>query len=152
VASTLGGGLSVAWYPIRFLSFDLSTSERSGSLDVAEATVFALLAAAGVAFHPWPPSPAHRLDLSVRADYLLVRQSATHFDADDPRPVTQARWLSGADALVEAGWLLSSDVEVAAGVGGEDVFAPTYVEVRNTLVATLPPVRLLAQLGVRLRF
>jgi hypothetical protein len=151
-ANAVGVGLSVGWAPVPALVLSLAGSERSGSLDVAEASVFSLFAAAGVAFHPWPATRTRHLEAFARADYLVVRQSATHFDADDPRPATQARWLSGADAFLEAGWLLSSDLEAILGVGVEDVMAPTYVQVRNTQVATLPPVRLLAELGVKLRF
>jgi hypothetical protein len=151
-ANGIGGGLSVAWYPLRVLSLSIAASERSGSLDVAEASVFSLFASAGVALHPWPATRARPLEAFVRADYLLVRQSATHFDADDPRPVTASHVFSGADAFVDGGWLVSSDVEVVAGVGVEDVMGRTYVDVRNILVATIPPVRLLAELGVRLRF
>jgi len=130
----------------------LSASERSGSLDVAEATLFAFTAASGIAFHPWQASRSRPIDLSVRADYLLVRQSATHFDSDDPSPASQARWLSGVDAFVDASWLFSSDVAVVAGLGLEDVLAPTYVNVRQVRVATIPPLRVVAELGVRLRF
>jgi hypothetical protein len=148
---TIGVGIATQWFLARSVSLRLGASERSGSLDAAEASLFSFIAASGVAFHPWQSSSPHPIDVSLRADYLLVRQSVTHFDSDDPTPVTQARWLSGFDAFIDGGWLLSSDVAAVAGVGIEDVLAPTYVNVRETPVATIPPLRAVAELGFRLR-
>jgi hypothetical protein len=151
-ANAIGGGLFVGWFPVASLSLRLGASERAGSLDVAEASVLAFAASSGIAFHPWQASRSRPIDLALRADYLLVRQSATHFDSDDPSPVSQARWLSGVDAVADVAWLLSSDVAAMAGIGVEDLLAPTYVNVRQVRVATIPPVRLVAEVGVRLRF
>jgi hypothetical protein len=151
-ADTLGVGGSVQWFPLRSLALRIGASERSGRLNVAEATIFNFLGAAGVSLHPWAASPSRPIDASIRLDYLFLRQSATHFDADDPSPVTHARWLSGVDGYVDVAWLLSTDVAALAGVGVEDVLAPTYVNVRDRQVATIPSFRLVAELGVRLRF
>jgi hypothetical protein len=151
-ADTLGVGGSVQWFPVRSLSLRVGAGERSGSLNVAEATTFIFLGAAGVSLHPWAASPSRPIDASIRVDYLFLRQSATHFDADDTSPVTRARWLSGVDGYVDAAWLLSTDVAALVGIGVEDVLAPTYVNVRGTQVATIPALRLVAELGVRLRF
>jgi hypothetical protein len=81
-----------------------------------------------------------------------VRQSATHFDSDDLSPVTLARWLSGADAVADVTWAFSTEVEALLGVGLEVVFSPTYINVRDERVGTLPPVRALGEAGFRLRF
>jgi hypothetical protein len=54
--------------------------------------------------------------------------------------------------MAEVEWLLPSLVGFVGGVGVQDVFSPTYVEVRDVQVATLPEVRLLAEIGVRARF
>jgi|CZKU01.1.fsa_nt_gi hypothetical protein len=150
--SAIGGGVAVDWFPVPSISLRLGASERSGSLDAAEASLLAFTAASGVAFHPWRASRSRPIDLSVRGDYLLVRQSATHFDSDDPSPATQSRWLSGVDAFVDAGWLFSSDVAAVVGLGLEDVLAATYVNVRQVRKATIPPVRVVAEFGVCLRF
>jgi hypothetical protein len=111
-----------------------------------------LVASAGIAVHPWQPTRSEPFAASVRVDYLLVRESVTHFDSDDPSPVTQARWISGVDTFIDASWFLSSQIAVVAGVGLEDVWSPTYVNVRDVRVATLPPLRAVAEAGFQLRF
>ncbi len=107
---------------------------------------------AGIAVHPWQPTRSDPFTVSFRVDYLLVRESAAHFDSDDPSPVALVRWLSGVDTFIDAGWLLSSQIAVVAGVGLEDVWSPTYVNVRDVRVATLPPLRAVAEAGFQLRF
>ncbi|HEX4628751.1 MAG TPA: hypothetical protein VH137_08170, partial [Gemmatimonadales bacterium] len=87
-AEGAGGGGAVGWIATDTLTLRIGASERAGSLDAAQATLFTLLFDAGVTWHAWRPTRARRLGASLRADYLLVRQSATHFDSDDPSPVT----------------------------------------------------------------
>ena len=151
-AGGAGGGGAVGWVATDALTLRIGASERAGSLDAAQATVFMLLLDAGVAWHPWRATRSRPLGLSVRADYLLVRQSATHFDSDDPAPVTLSRWLSGADAVADLTWTFSSEVEALLGVGLEDLLSPTHINVRDVRVATLPPLRVLGEAGFRLRF
>jgi hypothetical protein len=151
-ATGAGGGAAVGWFATQGLSLRVGASERAGSLDVAEATVFTLLINAGVALHPWRPTRSHPFGLSVRADYLLARQSATHFDSDDPAPVTRSRWLSGVDAVADVSWILSTEIEAILGIGLEDVLSPTYINVRDQRVANLPALRAVGEAGFRLRF
>ena len=142
------------WFVLPGLSVRLGANARVGSLDRAAATLSLIESSAGIAVHPWPVTRSRSFGVSMRADYVLSRQSATHFDSDDygHGPVTDARWLSGLDVLVEGNWLFTSDIGVFAEIGVEDFFAPTYVYFRNDPVLTLPPVRALADLGLRLRF
>ena len=88
----------------------------------------------------------------MRADYVLSHLSLTHFDDDEPSPVTQARWLSGVAAVVDAGWLFADAVEAVAGLGLEDDFGTTEVDDKGRQVATIPSLRLVGEGGVRLRF
>ena len=151
-ATGAGGGGAVGWLVTEGLSLRLGASERAGSINAAEATVSTLLLDGGLTWHPWRTTPSRPLGLSLRAGYLVVRQAATHFDSDDPEPVTQARWLSGVEAVAEGSWALSSEIQALVGLGFEDVFAPTHVNVRNVEVATLPPLRAVGEAGFRLRF
>lgn len=151
-ASTAGGGGALEWFVLRPVSLRLGAIDRAGSLDVAEAHMSTFVASAGVALHPWQPTRAEPFAVALRADYLVARESVTHFDSDDPSPVTQARWVSGVDTFVDANLLLSSQIAVVAGVGIEDVWSPTYVYVRDVRVATLPVFRAVAEAGFQLRF
>jgi hypothetical protein len=151
-ATGAGGGGALSWVATDALSFRVGASERAGRLDVAQASVFTLLMGAGVALRPWRPTRSRPLGLSFRGDYLVVRESATHFDSDDPTPVTRSRWLSGFDAMADVSWVLSTEVEALVGVGIEDVLASTYVNDKNVEVATLPALRAVGEGGFRLRF
>ena len=111
-----------------------------------------LVTSAGIVVHPWQPTRSDPFAVAFRVDYLLVHESATHFDSDDPSPVNHARWISGVDTFVDVSWLLASQIAVMAGVGLEDVWSPTYVYVRDVRVATLPPLRAVAEAGFQLRF
>jgi hypothetical protein len=147
-----GGGVAVRWFVAPSLSVRLGVSETTGSLDAAAASMFMVATVAGVAFHPLRATPGRRFGLSLRTDYLSLFQSVTHFDFDDPKPVTRDRFLSGIDAFVDTSWLLSTDVALLAGVGLEDVFSPTYIDVRDARVATLPALRGAAEVGFCIRF
>ena len=125
---------------------------RAGELDVAEAHVTNLVTSAGVVLLAVRPTRSLPFAASVRADYLLEHESATHFDSDDPSPVTRGRWVSGMDAFADVSLLLSSQIAAVMGFGLEDVWAPTYVYVRNEPVATLPRLRALVEAGFQLRF
>jgi hypothetical protein len=152
-AQGIGGGAAVHWFVLPKLSVRLGANARVGSLDVAAATLSTIDSAAGIAVHPWVATRSRPFGLSVGADYVLSRESVTHFDSDDLHgPVKDARWLSGLEALVEGNWLFTSEIGVLAGIGLEDFFASTYVSLRNVPVVTLPPVRALAEAGLRLRF
>jgi hypothetical protein len=151
-AQGIGGGAAVHWFVLPALSVRLGANARVGSLDAAAATLSTIDSSAGIAVHPRLATQSRPFGLSVRADYVLSRQSATHYDSDDPGPVTNARWLSGVDALVEGNWLFASEIGLLAGIGLEDFFASTYIYVRNAPKLTLPPVRALADVGLRLRF
>jgi hypothetical protein len=147
-----GGGAALEWFALRMFSLRVGAIERAGTLDVAHAVTSTLVTSVGVAVRPWQPTRSVPFSVSLRADYILVRQSATHFDSDDLSPVTDARWLSGADSFVDGSWLLSSQIAAVAGVGLEDVGSPTYVLMRDVRVATLPALRAVAEAGFQLRF
>ncbi len=147
-----GGGAALEWFALRMFSLRLGAIERAGTLDVAHALTSTLVTSVGIAVRPWQPTRSVPFSVSLRADYILVRQSATHFDSDDLSPVTDARWLSGADSFVDGSWLLSSQIAAVVGAGLEGVGAPTYVLMRNVRVETLPVLRAVAEAGFQLRF
>jgi hypothetical protein len=151
-AQTAGGGAALEWSALRWLALRFGAIERAGSLDVAQAHTSTLVTSAGIALRPWQPTRSKPFSVSLRADYILVRESATHFDSDDPSPVTEARWVSGIDTFLDGGWLLSSQIGAVVGVGLEDVGSPTYVFTKDVRVATIPVLRAVAEAGFQLRF
>jgi hypothetical protein len=151
-AGGLGGGAAVAWSPVPAVALRLGGGGRSSTLDAAQSSALTLFASAGVVLRPWRATHAQPFELSVRVDYVLSHLSLTHFDGDEPSPVTQARWLSGAAAIVEAGWLFATTVEAVAGVGFQNDFGTTEVDDKGAQVAIIPSLRLVGEGGVRVRF
>jgi hypothetical protein len=151
-AGGLGGAGAVGWVPVPALALRLSGGGRSSTLDAAQSTGLTLFAAAGAVLRPWRATRAQPFELSVRVDYVLSHLSLTHFDNDEPRPITQARWLSGAAVVVDAGWLFATVVEAVVGVGFQNDFGSTEVEDKGAQVATIPSLRLVGEAGVRVRF
>jgi hypothetical protein len=75
----------------------------------------------------------------------------THFAASDGGPATMGRWMSGMEAIAGVEWVFPP-MALIAGIGAEDVFSPTYIQVRGQAVATLPPLRGVAEGGFRVWF
>jgi hypothetical protein len=151
-AGGLGGGGAVAWFPVPAVALRLGGGGRSSTLDVAQSSGLTVFASAGAALRPWRATNAQPFELSVRVDYVLSHLSLTHFDNDEPSPITRARWLSGAAATVEAGWLFAATVEAVAGVGLQNDFGATEVDDKGAQVATIPSLRLVGEGGVRVGF
>jgi hypothetical protein len=147
-----GGGAAARWFVLPRVSVRLGGGARTGSVPAADASLLTLLATAGVALHPWRATASHPLGMSVRVDYLLANQQMTHFSGDEPAPVTISRWLSGLDGLVEGQWFFARDIGLIAGVGAEDVFGTTTVSMRGPLVASIPPLRGVGEIGLLISF
>lgn len=142
-----GGSVAGHWFVLRTVSLRLAAAVRGGHLDSAEASTLTFLGAAGVVWHAWRPTPSRRLGLSFRADYLLEHPWVTHLS-----DTHSFRWTSGADALVEAGLLLTADADVVIGIGLEGTFAQTYIDPQSPQAATLPPLNAVGEVGIQLRF
>jgi hypothetical protein len=164
-ADGAGGGMAAHWFVHRRVSLRFGGGVRAGSVD---ADTLTLLASAGVALHPWRSTPSRPFGLSVRTDFLVVRQSTTHYA--DAQSTTTARcapggpsetgrggatcesWWPGLDAVVDADWLLAPSVDLVLGLGLEDVLLTTYIGVPGAPGTTIPALRLTAEVGARLWF
>jgi hypothetical protein len=126
---------------------------RGGTLSLpgaAHANTLAFSASAGVAFHAWRATPSRPVGASLRADYVLVRESATGCDSPECSP----HLLSGFDGYIDGDWLFARGAEVVLGIGLEDALASTEVFVRGkpNPVTIIPPLRVVGEAGVRLWF
>jgi hypothetical protein len=151
-AGGLGGSGAVAWFPVPAVALRLGGGGRSSTLDVAQSSGVTLFASAGAVLRPWRATHAQPFELSLRLDYVLSHLSLTHFDNDEPSPITRSRWLSGAAAIVDAGWRFAATVEVVAGVGFQNDFGATEVDDKGAQVATVPSFRLVGEGGIRVGF
>jgi hypothetical protein len=151
-AGGFGGSGALAWFPLPAVALRLGGGARASTLDVAQSSGVTLFASAGAVLRPWRATHAQPFELSLRVDYVLSHLSLTHFDNDEPSPITRARWLSGTAAIVDAGWLFAATVEVVAGVGFQNDFGATAVEDKGAQVATVPSFRVVGEGGVRVGF
>jgi len=147
-----GGSLSGRWYFATPWAARLGASARGGQVTEAQSTSLLIHAAAGVAWVPFPATRTTAFEWGARVDVLLMREQLTHFDSDDVVPVTSMRWLPGADAAVEGSWLFSPNAGFLGSFGAEFAFGRTDVTMHLEKVASIPPVRLVLQAGVRATF
>jgi hypothetical protein len=151
-AQGIGGALAGEWIAAPSFALRAGGAVRAGSIDTAHANTLAAYAAAGVVWRPVEATMARRFGLELRADYLLLYQSATRFSSADASSSTHSEWFSGVDAVADASWLLAESVELVAGAGAEEVFGTRYISVGGTRLATLPPLRVVMEAGIRARF
>jgi hypothetical protein len=149
---TAGGGAALETFLTPRFAVRIGGAVRGGDVGGAPARTITLLATAGVELHPWPATASHVFGASLRADYVLMNQTVTHHSASGADLSTMMRTLSGVDAMVDLQWRLGANVDLMVGVGVEEMLATTYVDMNGARVATIPPVSLIAEGGLRLRF
>jgi hypothetical protein len=147
-----GGAASARWYFAPPFGVRLGVSARAGEIDPAQATTLHMHVAAGLGWVLVPATAERRWELGTRLDALAIRERLTHFDSDDTEPVDLARWLPGADAAIEGSWMFNSAAGLMASFATEVAFGKTDVTLHYARVATIPPLRLVFQAGVRASF
>jgi hypothetical protein len=147
-ATGVGLALGGQWISVRGVFGRLGASGRFGSIDApgmsGSSTNISLGPGAGFLLG-WPASPVRA---GAHADALLVYTQLTR---SAPSAETKSRFLPGA-ALMLDGELALSPVLLTAGLGVEYAFGTTDVRLGQEVVATIPRVRALGELGFRYRF
>jgi hypothetical protein len=150
-AGGVGASIAARWSFSHALALRVGLALRAGDVDVAAATSKSYAGALGLAWRvelPW----IRRVELGARGDLLVLRESLSHFDFDDATPVAAARWIPGADLLVEGDWRFADSVSLFVAAGGEAAFGTTDVFLAGIRVTQIPPLRGVGELGVRARF
>jgi hypothetical protein len=141
-----GGGVALSWFPVPTLSARVGGSLRGGVIDAVQSTTLTAVLSAGLAWHPLRPTLSHPLGVSLRVEFLTLYQSL-HQDLG----LSRDRWLPGLGAIVDLSWLLVSDVEGVIGLGVEEAFGSTNV-LSPQGVANFPPLHMVGEAGLRVRF
>jgi hypothetical protein len=147
----VGAALGARWRFAPVLALRVSGGARSGEVGPAQASSFIMIGALGLALHT-PESFSRRFEVGARADFLVMRLTLDHLDADDPSTVHQSRWLTGADLLVEGTWLFSSSAGIFVATGIESALGSMDVYVAGARTAVVPAARVVSELGVLARF
>lgn len=151
-AEAFGAAAGVHWFALPILLLRVGVAAMAGTVSGAQASSLYLTGSGGLAVHPFRATAEQPFGLSLRCDFVLAQQSVSRSATAGPGPTSYERSLSGFDAVVEGDWLFAPDVELLAGVGLVDLLGPTYLDVQGARVATIPAMRGVMEIGVRLRF
>lgn len=132
-------------------SIRVAVSPRFGDIPEAQATTLTVVTGLGVALQLGAQRPG-TFGFGARLDLLAGFVRVTHFSADDPVPDHQSRWLPGFDAAIEGLIRVTPGFAVVLASGIEGFWGSTDVYVRGQPVATMSPLRLLGEVGIRARF
>lgn len=124
---------------------------RGGEVRPAQATSRVFVGAVGLTWQPWLDS-RRRWAAGARVDALVLNHQLSHFSDDDPESVPLSRFVPGFDAAIEAAFRFSDRALLVAAVGPEVALGKTEIIVRGREVATLSPVRIFGEMGVRVSF
>jgi hypothetical protein len=154
-----GGGVAAYWFPVAPFSIRVGGSLRAGSLgSVESSSTLNAAVSVGVGWHPLRATRSHPLGVSLRIDYVALYQSlrsAVYVVSTGGRATASAdRWLSGLGTVVDFSWLLFTDIEAIAGLGFEEAFYSTNVQLQGETkpAADFPPLRAIGEAGLRMRF
>ena len=133
------------------VSMRVGLGARVGEVEPAQATSRVYTGALGLAWQPWLDSD-HRWSAGARLDALVLRHELVHFSDDDPQPAHLARFMPGADAALEGSYRLADYASLIAAGGAEIAFGETDVYLHGNQVASVAPVRLFVETGLRVTF
>jgi hypothetical protein len=119
---------------------------RAGDIDTASANAAYLRLGAGVAWTMLESRGSRPISFGGRVDVLALRQSASRRDDTS----SGVRWMLAADTLFEVGWAVLPRGALVGAVGAEAAFESTRVLVDEREAATIAPIRILGELGVRI--
>ncbi len=145
----LGAGpqLRAAWFPTSWLALRAGGSVAFGAIPDADASTssYRMTAGAGSRIASFAGASG---SLEVGANVVVV----DHRVARTAPEAVRERWITGGQLGVRLGWMLSSTIESFGSVGVELVPGRTPIVVDGRTLATIPPARATAELGVALRF
>ena len=147
----VGGAFAVRMPIASALGGRAALGARGQAIGPAQATSRVIVGAVGVAWQPWLDA-GRRWAVGPRVDALLLHLDIAHLSADDARATHLSRFMAGLDAAVEGTFRFADHAAVVGAVGTEVVFGRTDLFVHERQVASLPPARILAELGLRVSF
>lgn len=127
----------------------IGVAGRAGEIPTAQANMKTLQASVGAT---WSFFDRGRFTSTLRGDLIGSWLEVGHLSADDPEVVREQRWLFGTDAVLSGGFRLSANASLFAGGGLEVMFGRTDIYTHGFRMATIPPLRLIAELGLESAF
>jgi len=146
-ATAYGGEVGARFRIAGDFALRLGGGMRFGTVSAATATSSTARIDAGIAWD-FAHAASRRFAFGLRLDAVLLRHALARTDRDEHG----VRWIPGADAFLEAAWSFTPGGAVVLAAGPEVAFGTTQIVVGDATVESIPPVRLLATLGLRARF
>lgn len=148
-ADAVGGAVRAAWYVGPRFALRAGGAFRTGAIVAADGTLRSVALSAGLGWRAVIPSARAPLGAGLRADAVLLRDIVTRSGSGEP---AQGRWLPAVDLTLEGTYRAFDPVSFVFAGGAELVLGSTDVLVAGRQVATLPPLRLVGEAGIRLEF
>lgn len=148
-ADTVGVTAAYRFRAVDPLWARLGVAGRSGEIPAAQSNVKSLQGSIGMA---WSLFDNARFATHLRGDLIASWLEVGHLSPDDPDVVRQRRWLFGSDFLVSGAVRLSAGASLFVGGGIETMFGRTDIYTHGVLAETIPPLRLIAEFGLRSEF
>jgi hypothetical protein len=147
-ATGLGATIDARWRGLSTLWLRGGGSIRLGSAPEVDASSRAVKLDAGAAWHPLQFGSAAvgpRLDLGA-VEHRLARTIPSGADS------SAEKWIPVATLQLELRWLVTSGFVVGGAAGIEAAMGTTRVLLDGAPVSSIPPLRVVAEVGVGMRF
>ena len=147
----IGGSFAVRVPLVGALGARAAMGARGEAIGPALATSRVIAGGLGATWQPWLDA-RRRWAVGARADVLVLHIDIAHLSEDDARAAHLSRFMAGFDAAIEGTFRFSDHASLITAVGTEVAFGRTDVFVHEQKAASLLPVKMLAELGLRVSF
>jgi hypothetical protein len=147
-------GVSLGFRVLLWPSFRLALGAQGlfGEIEQAQATSRTVSGSLGMTWQPLEPASAGDFGLALRMDLVGGWLEVSHLSEDDAAADRQSRFIGGGRAFVELALGLSESACVYGALGPLVVAGRTELYTHGNQVASIPPVWLTAEIGVRTAF
>ena len=149
-ATGLGASAGIRATVVGPLSARLFVAGRAGNIVHAQASTRDARFGGGLALGV--PFREDRFELGLRSDLFISYFDATHLSEDDVAPDRRSRWLPGADLVAEGGFRFAGNAGLFLGFGVEAMLGKTDLYTHGRLVAVVPVLRAVGEIGFRIGF
>ena len=150
-ACGLGGALRGQWFFLPNFSARIGIGARGGTVSAIDATSFSFFGAGGLSWHPAVPSRGRPFGFGGSVDVIAMHEGLSRTGAGGVAE-SQGRWIPAADLTLEGAFYFIESTAVVIAGGAEMTFGQTDVTLAGKNVDTIPPLRLVAEVAVRVRF
>ncbi len=150
-AGGYGASLAGEFFVTPAVAARLGFGGRQGAVPLLPGHDLATYAALGVSVWPRRSSPDRRLAVGIRMDALVLNHSVT-YGGNNAATHQASKWLPGFDALAEIALSVSSALDVVTSLGIEASLGGTDLEIDGDVKDTIPVLRGVGEVGIRILF